>query len=402
MEAYPVAIGKNPERSREHNRRVVLDIVRRHGSLGRAQLAKITHLTPQAVANIVDELVGEKLLKELGRRRTGRGQPPIQFAVNPDGGAIIGVEIAADHMVTVGLDLAGILRALRVTPLTDTSPEAILKTFSTDHAAVADQVGCRLLGTGVVMPGPFEIDGMTSVGPTTLSGWNGIDARQMLSEACGQQVVVENDATAAAVGERLFGAGQSIPNFCMIYFGVGIGLGMIQDGAPYRGAFGNAGEIGHVTVSPRGRACPSCGQKGCLEAYASVYVLKERLGQAGIANTELDNLESLFKMQDPTVIDWIDDAAAHLAPMIAMLENILDPQTIILGGALPEAIIASIIQRMGTLPTSVGSHRQRELPRVMTGKSGQLTAALGGAALPLFDIVTPKLETSLGTAAAID
>ncbi|WP_296080974.1 ROK family transcriptional regulator [uncultured Agrobacterium sp.] len=401
MEAYPVAIGKNPERSREHNRRVVLDIVRRHGSLGRAQLAKITHLTPQAVANIVDELVGEKLLKELGRRRTGRGQPPIQFAVNPDGGATIGVEIAADHMVTVGLDLAGILRAHRVTPLTDTSPEAILKTFSTDHAAVADQVGCRLLGTGVVMPGPFEIDGMTSVGPTTLSGWNGIDARQMLSEACGQQVVVENDATAAAVGERLFGAGQSIPNFCMIYFGVGIGLGMIQDGAPYRGAFGNAGEIGHVTVSPRGRACPSCGQKGCLEAYASVYVLKERLGQAGIANTELDNLESLFKTQDPTVIDWIDDAAAHLAPMIAMLENILDPQTIILGGALPEAIITSIIQRMGTLPTSVGSHRQRELPRVMTGKSGQLTAALGAAALPLFDIVTPKLETSLGTAAAV-
>ncbi len=401
MEAYPVAIGKNPERSREHNRRVVLDIVRRHGSLGRAQLAKITHLTPQAVANIVDELVGEKLLKELGRRRTGRGQPPIQFAVNPDGGATIGVEIAADHMVTVGLDLAGFLRAHRVTPLTDTSPEAILKTFSTDHAAVADQVGCRLLGTGVVMPGPFEIDGMTSVGPTTLSGWNGIDARQMLSEACGQQVVVENDATAAAVGERLFGAGQSIPNFCMIYFGVGIGLGMIQDGAPYRGAFGNAGEIGHVTVSPRGRACPSCGQKGCLEAYASVYVLKERLGQAGIANTELDNLESLFKTQDPTVIDWIDDAAAHLAPMIAMLENILDPQTIILGGALPEAIITSIIQRMGTLPTSVGSHRQRELPRVMTGKSGQLTAALGAAALPLFDIVTPKLETSLGTAAAV-
>ncbi len=251
------------------------------------------------------------------------------------------------------------------------------------------------------MPGPFEIDGMTSVGPTTLSGWNGIDARQMLSEACGQQVVVENDATAAAVGERLFGAGQSIPNFCMIYFGVGIGLGMIQDGAPYRGAFGNAGEIGHVTVSPRGRACPSCGQKGCLEAYASVYVLKERLGQAGIGNTELDNLESLFKTQDPTVIDWIDDAAAHLAPMIAMLENILDPQTIILGGALPEAIITSIIQRMGTLPTSVGSHRQRELPRVMTGKSGQLTAALGAAALPLFDIVTPKLETSLGTAAAV-
>ncbi|NWJ27231.1 ROK family protein [Rhizobium sp. RM] len=400
LDAYPVAIGKNPERSREHNRRVVLDLVRRHGSLGRAQIAKITHLTPQAVANIVEELMGEELLKELGRRRTGRGQPPIQFAVNPDGGATIGVEIAADHMVTVGLDLAGVLRAERVTRLKNTKPDYILKTFAAEHAAVAGALGCRLLGTGVVMPGPFEIDGMTSVGPTTLSGWVGIDARQMLSDACGQQVVVENDATAAAVGERLFGQGLSIPNFCMIYFGVGIGLGMIQEGAPYRGAFGNAGEIGHVTVSPRGRPCPSCGQRGCLEAYASAYVLKEKLQAIGIADTELDDLEALFNASNPVLMAWIDEAADHLAPIVAMLENILDPQTIILGGALPEPVIREIITRMGSLPTSVASRRQRELPRVIHGTSGQLTAALGAAALPLFDIVTPKLETSIAATGA--
>lgn len=127
-------------------------------------------------------------------------------------------------------------------------------------------------------------------------------------------------------------------------------------------------------------------------------MLKEKLGHAGIADTELGDLEALFKAGDPVVTEWIDDAAAHLAPMIAMLENILDPQTVILGGALPEVIISDIIQRMGDLPTSVASRRQRELPRVMHGKSGQLTAALGAAALPLFDIVTPKLETSPGAA----
>jgi hypothetical protein len=84
-----------------------------------------------------------------------------------------------------------------------------------------------------------------------------------------------------------------------------------------------------------------------------------------------------------------------------MLENILDPQTVILGGALPEAIISEIIAQMGHLPTSVASRRQREPPRVMHGKSGQLTAALGAAALPLFDIVTPKLETSSGAATQV-
>ncbi|WP_117192884.1 ROK family protein [Rhizobium terrae] len=392
---HPVAIGKNPERSRDHNRRVVLDVVRRNGSLGRAHIAKLTHLTPQAVANIVDELAGEGLLMEMGRLRSGRGQPPIQFAVNPEGGATIGVEIAADHMVTVALDLAGRPRAKRITALKDRTPEHILAAFAAELSTVEKSVGSRLFGTGVVMPGPFEIDGMTSVGPTTLPGWAGIDAAQALSEACGHTVLVENDATAAAVGERLFGAGLTISNFCMIYFGVGIGLGIIQDGAPYRGAFGNAGEIGHVTVVPKGRPCPSCGQLGCLEGYASVYALKEKLECASIDESEFADLEALHAAGHPVVEAWIDEAATYLGPMVAMLENILDPQTVILGGALPDAIIDDIIARMGTLPTSVASRRQRDLPRVLRGKTGQLTAALGAAALPLFDMVTPKLETSL-------
>ncbi|WP_105417629.1 ROK family protein [Neorhizobium sp. T25_27] len=398
---HPVAIGKNPERSREHNRRVVLDVVRRHGSLGRAHIAKLTHLTPQAVANIVDDLASEGLLMEMGRLKSGRGQPPIQFAVNPEGGATIGVEIAADHMVTVALDLSGGLRAKRITPLKDTTPGHILPAFAAELAAVTELVGAKLLGTGVVMPGPFEIDGMTSVGPTTLPGWAGLDAAQALSEACGHAVIVENDATAAAVGERLFGAGLAISNFCMIYFGVGIGLGIIQDGAPYRGAFGNAGEIGHVTVVPKGRPCPSCGQLGCLEGYVSAYVLKEKLSRVGISDTEFSDLETLHADRHPVVEEWVDEAATYLGPMVAMLENILDPQTVILGGALPDAIIEDIVARMGNLPTSVASRRQRDLPRVLRGQTGQLTAALGAAALPLFDMVTPKLETSLAALADI-
>ena len=392
---HPVAIGKNPERSRYHNRRVVLDVVRRNGSLGRAHIAKLTHLTPQAVANIVDEMVGDGLLMEMGRLKSGRGQPPIQFAVNPEGGATIGVEIAADRMVTVALDLSGRLRAKRITPIAAATHEHVLPIFAAEVVAVEKSVGSKLMGVGAVMPGPFEIDGMSSVGPTTLPGWAGIDAAQALSEACGHTVVVENDATAAAVGERLFGAGLAISNFCMIYFGVGIGLGIIQDGAPYRGAFGNAGEIGHVTVVPKGRACPSCGQLGCLEGYASAYVLKEKLSCAGIADHEVAAIESLHKADHPVVEEWIDEAATYLGPMVAMLENILDPQTVILGGALPDAVIDDIIARMGTLPTSVASRRQRALPRVLRGKTGQFTAALGAAALPLFDMVTPKLETSL-------
>lgn len=124
-----------------------------------------------------------------------------------------------------------------------------------------------------------------------------------------------------------------------------------------------------MTVSPKGRPCPSCGQRGCLEAYASVYVLKEKLVCAGVADTELDDLEALFSAGNPVVMEWIDEAAVHLAPMVAMLENILDPQTVILGGALPENIISEIIARMGHLPTSVASRMGKESCRASSTAS---------------------------------
>ncbi|MFP3786674.1 ROK family protein, partial [Burkholderia sp. SIMBA_024] len=89
--------------------------------------------------------------------------------------------------------------------------------------------------------------------------------------------------------ERLFGAGHAISNFAMIYFGAGIGLGMIQEGAPFRGAFGNAGEIGHIVITPNGRGC-ACGQKGCLETYASLHALREKLHASGIEETDFDAL----------------------------------------------------------------------------------------------------------------
>jgi predicted NBD/HSP70 family sugar kinase len=391
--SHQVTLGKNPERSRDHNRRVVLDVVRRNGPVGRMRIARLTHLTAQAIANIVDELVGDGLLMETGRLRSGRGQPPIQFAVNPDGAITMGVEVAADHMVTTVLDLTGQPRSSRIAPVHDTSPGQVVAHIRTELDQVRATFRAPLLGVGVVMPGPFEIEGLSSVGPTTLPGWGDVDAAALLGEACGAPVTVENDANAAAMGERLFGAGHSIANFAMIYFGAGIGMGMIQDGAPFRGAFGNAGEIGHVVVAPGGRACP-CGQRGCLERYASVYALREKLLAAGIFDCDLAAMERLHTGRHPVLIDWLEEAATSFAPMIAMIENILDPQTIILGGMLPDAVIDELIGRMGSLPISVASRRARPLPRVMRGQTGQYTAALGAAALPLFEAVTPKLETA--------
>lgn len=393
-DTQPITLGKNPERIRDHNRRVVLDVVRRHGPVGRMHIARLTHLTAQAIANIVDELVAENLLMQLGRLKTGRGQPPIQFAVNPSGAMTIGIEMGSTHMVTTVLDLSGVPRRQRVHLVSDTRPEALCNQLRIEIDKIKSEYDARLLGIGVVMPGPFGIEGMTSVGPTTLPGWAGIDAEAVLSAAFGEPVIVENDANAAAVGERLFGAGRAISNFAMIYFGAGIGLGMIQDGAPFRGAFGNAGEIGHISIVPGGRLC-SCGQQGCLETYSSVHVLKQQLMNAGIVDASLEKVEELLRDKNPVILDWVSDAAKHLAQMIAIIENILDPETVVLGGMLPDTVIDALIAHMGELPISVANRSLRTIPRVLKGQTGQFTAALGAASLPMFEVMTPKLETSL-------
>ncbi len=196
----------------------MLDVVRTQGHLGRTEIARRAHLTPQAVTNIVGELVAENLLIELGRLRAGRGQPPIQFAVNPDGPMTAGIEIAADHIVIVLLDLSGRVRAQSIRPVANTSPAHILADLRQAVDILRQSVpgiAVNLLGVGLVMPGPFEIEGMSSVGPATLPGWTGLDTKALASEAIGEPVEIENDATAAAVGERLYGAGQPFPASAM-------------------------------------------------------------------------------------------------------------------------------------------------------------------------------------------
>jgi len=388
-----VAVGTNPERTRSHNRRVVLETVRQHGLLGRSDIAALTRLTAQAVSNIVAELVEEGFLMEQGRRRTARGQPPMELAVNPDGGMTAGMEIATDHITTVLVDLRGEVRAQRRVPLGDATMEAVWRLAATELAQARGAAGLprRLLGCGVVMPGPFEVEGMNSVGSSPLPGWAGQDAEQRLTEVLGTPVTIENDATAAAVGEHLHGLGRNLRHFCQIYFGTGLGLGVIVAGQPYRGAFGNAGEIGHIPVVRGGLEC-ACGGKGCLERYASVHALTETLRAAGILHAGPDEIARLHGQRHPAVLGWIAEAAGLLAPVVAMLENLFDPETVILGGGMPDGVIDALIAAMSPLPISVANRPGRTIPRVQRGATGRLTAALGAAALPLLDTMTPKLD----------
>lgn len=389
---HSAALGTNPGRARRHNRQVVLETLRQHGRLGRSDIASLTRLTAQAVSNIVAELLEEGFLVELGRRRTARGQPPVEFALNAAGGVTAGMEIAADHVTTVLVDLAGEVRARRVAPLPDLAVEAVQTVAASELGRVRAVQGMpeRLLGCGVVMPGPFDFQGTLTVGSTALPGWTGQDVTALMSAALGTPVTIENDATAAAVGEHLYGVGRNLRHVCLVYFGLGLGLGLLLDGEPYRGAFGNAGEIGHLPAVPQGLPCV-CGRRGCLERYVSPPALQEALRLSGIGPVDAAGIARLQAEGHPAVLGWIAQAGALLAPVLAMLESLFDPETIVLGGALPDSVIDALIAAAAPLPPSGARGGDRSVPRVQRGTTGQFTAALGAAALPLLDATAPRL-----------
>lgn len=388
--------GANPERSRDHNRRVVLEYLRVNGPAGRAEIAKSSALSTQTVSNIIAKLEQENILLITGRKQSARGQPPVQYAFNPDSAVALGFEIRPDAIICAVVNLGGEnIIHLRV-DLEDSAPETVISTIRSAKSTICGDAkigNARILGAAVVMPGPFGNTGLSAVGDTVLQGWTGLPLKETLSNALELPVLVENDAIAAAIGERVHGVARDLDSFAYLYFGTGIGLGLISNGIPLYGAFGNAGEVGHVAVMPGGQLC-SCGSYGCLETYASRISLRRHLEAAGIDASTGSRLLQLFRDETPEMREWLDRAIAPLSVAVSMIENIFDPETVILGGAMPDEILDHLIERLNLPKGSIAARPGRSIARAIRGKSGRMTAALGGAALVIHNATTPGIAAT--------
>ena len=384
--------GTNLEHARSHNRRVVLDVVRRLGPLSRAEIARETALTNQTISNIVDELELAGFLMPGVPTREGRGQPPIPYAINPQGAWSLGFHV--DHRAILGalVDLTGKPVALREIEAQRPSPEdaaPILRRLADELAAEARIDTARLLGAGLALPVRFGVGAITTAGPTTLPGWDAPEIRAHFSRMLGQPVLIENDAMAAAIGERLHGTARGIDSFVLLFLDEGLGAGLFLGGQPWRGASLNAGEIGHMIVVPGGKPCP-CGNRGCLERYVSLSAAQEFLADTAGADTV-----DLAAVAPERLERWIDEAAPLLAAAVNILESTLDPDTILLGGVATPALLARLIEKAMPLPMSVGSRAGRQRPRLIAGAVGRHTVALGAASLPIFDEINPRFDVLL-------
>ncbi|WP_410013301.1 ROK family protein [Sodalis sp. C49] len=385
--------GTNLEHARAHNRRVVIEAIRLNGELTRAELARLTALTPQTVSNIAAELGQAGILSSHAPRHVGgRGQPAVPMTLNPDSAYSIGIHLDHQTLLMVLVDLTGNVRFRRLCLVQKPQPGATLALIKELLAEMKQQAPVdwgKMLGIGVVMPGPFGVEGLSSEGPTTLHGWEHVDVVAELTTATGLPVTLENDATVAAIGERFHGIAKQLDSFIYLYIGTGLGAGIFTDGHIYTGHAHNAGEVGHMVVQPGGRLC-SCGNHGCLERYLSLQSAYEACGLDPMIAMPGD----LLHVEHARFDRWIDAVLPATRQAINILECIFDAEAVIIGGQMPQPLVEKIVGRLHPLLRSVRS-KYSDGHRVRIGLNGTDTAALGAAALPIFDEFNPQYEVLL-------
>lgn len=361
--------GTNQEFGRPYNRRIVLESIRLHGPIARGEIASRVGLTVQTVSTIVRELEEQGYILSVREEPKGRGLPPATLRINPEGGYAVGIHITPLGINAALINLSGdvIESAYREAP--NATPD---HAFELIGAMVSEltglRVGGRVLGVGLALPGPFGVESMSFVGPTTMTGWKDVALRERLAASTGLPAFFETDMAAAAMGERLYGLGAQFSEYYYLYFGVGLGGVMVHDGSVQRGAWGNAGEVGHIPVVPGGEACP-CGNTGCLERYLSLEALRRWNGSEA---------------------DWVAEVAPIFHNAIAVIENLFDPETVILGGLASTDLLERLAGSADGLHNSVSARKDRTTPRVMVARGGQHSVLRGAAALAVSGVLSPR------------
>ncbi|MER6218271.1 MULTISPECIES: ROK family transcriptional regulator [unclassified Streptomyces] len=364
----------------------VVRAVRLAGSLTQAEIARTTGLSAATVSNIVRELKEGGTVEVTDTSAGGRRARSV--SLSGDAGIVIGVDFGHTHLrVAVG-NLAHQVLAEESEPLdVDASwvdgfdrAEALVGRLVAQIGVARDKV----IGVGLGVPGPIDVESGTLGSTAILPGWAGINPRQELSQRLGVPVHVDNDANLGALGELVWGSGRGVRDLAYIKVASGVGAGLVINGQIYRGPGGTAGEIGHITLDESGPVC-RCGNRGCLETFAAArYVLPLLQGSHGPELT-MEKVVELAREGDPGCRRVITDVGRHVGSGVASLCNLLNPSRIVLGGSLAEAgelVLAPIRESVGryAIPSAA-----RQLS-VLTGSLGARAEVLGALALVLSEM----------------
>jgi len=311
----------------------------------------------------------------------------------------IGVDLGGTNIVSAIVNYQGkIVNRLKVPTLAERGKEAtIKKIMETIHENIVQSTIALdgIIGIGIGAPGPLDVKrGLINFAPN-LPGWRDVPLKKILEDEFNLKVVLENDANAAAWGERCFGACQGVNNLVCFTLGTGIGGGIIIDGKIYHGSNYGAAELGHMTVNKDGPRC-NCGNYGCLEAYSSATGIKNRIKdriKEGIKSKFLNfddsrlfeslRLKSIFETArkgDKLTKDIVEESISYLGIAIANIVNILNPEMVVLVGGITNEGNKLLIPLRREVKKRAFYSNYKFL-KIVIGKLGGNAGVLGAAAL---------------------
>jgi predicted NBD/HSP70 family sugar kinase len=381
----------------------VFEVIWRSGVTTRGDIAERSRISRATVTLLLKDLLASGIVIEDGRGQSRGGRRPAFLRLNPDFGYAFGFELDVNRISGILSDLSGKTISHRNAVFdVRQGPEGaitLIRGLVDEMLAENGVPREKVLGVGVGVSGPVSYDEGKLLSPPIMPGWGGYPMRDRLAEELSMAVCLDNDANLGALGEHTYGTFRDVADLVYLKVSNGIGAGFILGGRLYRGAWGVAGEIGHVNIDEDGPPC-SCGSNGCLEAMAGGLAIVERARQAVRAahptmlaespdGITVERIVECARQGDGTSLEILSRAGSQIGVAVGDLVNLLNPKAVILGGYV--ALAARDLLRDPMVKTL----RQRALKaslkdlEVRYPSLGDCSVCLGGAAL----VVEEKMDS---------
>ncbi|CCN46682.1 putative Transcriptional regulator/sugar kinase [Vibrio nigripulchritudo MADA3029] len=373
--------GKNHVQTKRSNLSVVFEIIRQNPRISRVSVAQMSGLRNQTITNLVRELIQTGYVLEVGKVQGKRGQPQTLLEVNPASCVSIGLQIDQGFISGSLVDLNLETLAEHQVVLDSLEPAYVVCQLS---ALVEMLIQCvpdsrkSMVGVGVAVATLVKDDTERHLVGAEWESWNKFNLTEQLSQKLGYPVYLENDATSAAIGHSFGGGRDRLENFIYLYIGNGLGAGIITNNQPYKGAWSNAGEVGRIHWH-------CSGDVEYIETHLSVQALKTMVNYSG-SDLELPAFIDQNCLRSKACENWVVESAKRLRYVINILENLFEPESIVIGSRLSGEVMDRLVDATLPLFPSICERHERTRKRITLSHH---SVSVGAASLPLFGLCHP-------------
>ncbi len=376
-----ISVGLSQKGVRDHNERLLLSLIQRHGAMPGSDLAKLAGLSPPTVSGILRRLETEGLLRRGDPVRGRVGKPSTPMSLNPEGVSAFGLKIGRRSTELIRMSFTGGIYDQRKLTYDYPLPDQIL-TFLRENledltSTLSKDERDRICGIGVAAP--FELwnwHDLEGVNARTFQSWKDMNLEEEISKFTDLPVQVANDATAACQAEHIFGRGKEFQDYAYFYVGAFIGGGIVLNNSVFVGRQGNAGALGSLrSIGPNGES------KQLID-MASIHLLEARLVEVDLDPRQLWDRPESWSSLSRYVEPWLGQTAQELAKASLSTCSVIDFEAVLIDGAFPSEIRDELVERTRRYVVTQDT-RGLIPPRVEAGSIGMNAKALGAACGPI-------------------